>query len=753
MIAALSLLAGVLLGLGAPEPTAGWWPWAACPVAVGGAWLARGAWPVAALAALVLGQVLATQATRTWQELHVAAADTRLLLEGTVRGVPVREGAELRFDAEVRIVEGLAAPDARPRRARLRWRDAPVAPRAGERWRWLVRVSDASDTHNFAGLDTARVAFRDRIHLSARVLPAALTTRLSLANTSVHTLRARIASRIADHVADPEAAALLTALAVGVTGGMSTDQWRVFNATGTTHLVAISGMHVTLFATLMFLFARRLWRVLPAGRMPREPFALALGLVAAGAYSLLAGFSVPTQRTWLMLAIFAFARLAARHVSAGAVWSLALVGVLLFDALAPLDPGFWLSFIAVGVILAIAGLSLRTESGWRQVLGLQWAVMIALAPLTFAVFGSASLVGLVVNLVAIPVISLVLVPLVLLGAVTALAWPAACGAWFELAAFLHDALWPALVWAADRDFALWRFRPEPWWFAVAMPLGWLVSLRWPWALRLPALCLLLPLVFPPSRLPSSGEVRVLVLDAGRGVATLVLAHRYRVLYDTGDAWNTRGTRAARVVLPALDALGERRLDLVVLPRLDADRARGAALLAHERDTGEIVTGGVWPGATLPVRACRDERFTRDGVEFQFFAVGEGARDCVLRLEANGHSLLLAGDLDERGESALLARLPPGALASDVVLMSRGGSARASGRRWIEATAARLAVAAGGSVGSASRARALERWSAAGVEVLDVQRDGALDIHLGEHGFAVVARARMARFPFAWRRVP
>ena len=165
------------------------------------------------------------------------------------------------------------------------------------------------------------------MHFAGRVLPSTLNARLALANTSVDTLRARVAARIGEAVADPDAAALLTALAVGLTDRMSADQWRVFNATGTTHLVAISGLHVTMFALLAFTAARFAWRWLPfARRVEREPFAMLLGLGAAGAYALLSGFSVPAQRTWLMLAMFAWARLAARHVGVGRVWSLALDG-------------------------------------------------------------------------------------------------------------------------------------------------------------------------------------------------------------------------------------------------------------------------------------------------------------------------------------------------------------------------------------------------------------------------------------------
>jgi competence protein ComEC len=381
---------------------------------------------------------------------------------------------------------------------------------------------------------------------------------------------------------------------------------------------------------------------------------------------------------------------------------------------------------------------------------MQWAVSLALAPLTFLVFGGVSLVGLLANLVAIPVMSFVLVPLVLAGAVCALAWPLACGPLFALAAALHDLLWPVLVWAADLDLAVWRREPPPWWLVLSLPAALLLLLRWPWVLRAAAAAMALPLVFAPSRMPAPGEARVWLLDAGRGSAALVLTRHHALLFDTGDEWNTRGSRAARVVLPAMDALGLRRLDRVILPRLDADRARGAALLALEREVAQVVVGGHWQGTSLPVRACRDESYVRDGVAFEVFAAGP--RDCALRVAVGPHAILLGGDLDARAERALLSRLPAGRLASDVVLMGRGASPQASSREWIETSAARLAIAAGGLPGSAARGRTLERWRDAGIPVLDMRYEGDVEIALRMQGFAVLGTARTARYPFAWRRV-
>jgi competence protein ComEC len=270
-------------------------------------------------------------------------------------------------------------------------------------------------------------------------------------------------------------------------------------------------------------------------------------------------------------------------------------------------------------------------------------------------------------------------------------------------------------------------------------------------LRVAGLCLLLPLLFAPSRSPPPGSARVMVLDAGRGAAALIVTHRHVVLFDTGDEWNTRGSRAARVVIPALDALAVGRIDQLILPRLDADRAQGAALLAHGHELADIVVGGGWPGTSLPARPCRDEHYLRDGIEFQIFAAGV-RRDCVLRISVAGQSMFFAGDLDTPAEHWLLARFPPPALSSEVVLMSRGASARASDREWIEASGARLALAAGGQAGAASRQQTLARWQDADVQVIDVLREGDVEIGLGAQGFAVLSTARSARYPFAWRRV-
>ena len=754
MTGGFALLAGVLAGLAAAATPGRGASWAALLAAsiVFCTPLRRRPWP-RSLALLLAGLGLALHGTQQWQSLRFtgASADTRLLLEGEVLGVPARDGPEIRFDAAVRIV-GAQAGESSLRRARLSWREPPAVPRAGERRRWLVRLAPPAGRRNFNAVDTERMSFRDRVHLEGRVLPAALNTRLALADSSIDGLRARVGARIAEQVADPDAAALLSALAVGLTAGMSTDQWRVFNATGTTHLVAISGLHVTLFAWMALLVARRLWRCPPFSTyVDREPFAWLLALAAAGGYSLLAGFSVPTQRTWLMLAVFGLARICARHVGAGRTWSLALIAVLLLDVFAPLAAGFWLSFIAVGVILVIETTSLVPASRMRRFLRLQFAVMLALAPLTLAVFGGVSLVGLAVNFIAIPVISFVFVPLVLAGALAVLLVPPLSAPLFTFAAQLYHWLWPALVWAADLEFATWRADPAAWWYALALPAAFLLLLRWPTPLRATAVGVALALWFAPPRLPQPSAMSVSVFDAGRGTCVLIATHSHLVLYDTGDGWNTHGTRVAQLVIPALDVLGQRRVDLLVLPSLNEDRAEGAAWLALEREVGRILVGGGWPGTSVPAERCEDQQFERDGVVFDVLAAGPGRRHCALRITMGRRVLFLGGDLDRDSERDLLERLPGPALASDVVVLGRQAGGQGSNPEWIENSAAALVIATGGIAGSDSRARALARWRDAGARIIDTQREGAVEISFGTNGELRLDTAASARYPFAWRR--
>ncbi|MGE0583044.1 MAG: DNA internalization-related competence protein ComEC/Rec2 [Steroidobacteraceae bacterium] len=601
---ALAFLCGALLAFAMPPPQGAFCSLALLFVAA----VAAVAWgrgcrrTTAALVALLIGLA--------YTALHVCAAvaarwpiardGERVLVEARILSIPVAGEFGTTFDAAL-------APDPRARfggfKARVAWVHPRTAPRVGERWRLVVRLRAPRASANPVGPDMERIWFRDGIGALGTVLPwSRLNARIDAGAAPLDRLRARIARHIATGVADRDAAALLAALAVGVTGDLSREQWRVFNATGTTHLVAISGMHVTLFAVLAIAVARRLWRV--AGplrdRVPREPFAALLGIVAALGYALLAGLSVPTLRTLVMLAAWLLARAAARAQGPLQSFAIAIVVVLVLDPFAPLASGFWLSFVAVAAIVVAAGSRTGRAPWWREAARVQLAVTIALVPVTLAAFGGVSLASLVVNVVAIPFFTLLLVPLTLASTALLACTPALADIGFAAGAALHAVGWPWLEAAASWPYSVLALAPPPWAWLVAVPAVAMAILPWPLGLRMTSLAALAPLAAAAPLAPAAAQVAVTIFDVGRGQAAVIRTAHAVVVYGTGDSFGTNGRRMARVVVPWLRLQRIARVDRLVLPRLQADQASGAAELVAALDVGEILVPRAWPGG--PARA-------------------------------------------------------------------------------------------------------------------------------------------------------
>jgi competence protein ComEC len=607
---------------------------------------------------------------------------------------------------------------------RLRWPNAPPV-RLGERWRLLINLRTPPPMDNPGRASAALGYLRDRVHGRATVLSSRLNQRLDQTPPRVDGLRARVVDGIQARVVERDAAALFCALAVGDTQFVSPQRWRVFNAVGITHLVAISGLHVTLFSLVVAALARRLWRWLPplADLVRRESFAASLGVAAALGYAVLSGFSVPAQRTVMMLAAWHVVRGAARPAAAAPPLAVALVVVLLLDPLAPLSAGFWLSFVAVGVLLCIRALEPGAAlHAIRELWHTQWSVALGLMPVTVAVFGSVSLAGLLVNMVAIPFFSLLLVPL-LLSATLALCWaPALASPLLAAAEWLHGRCWPTLTQIAEAPHALWRLSPSWWWFVLAAPAVVLMLFPWRGALRLTALYALLPALWPAGSRIAPGEFAATVLDTGRNLAVIVRTAHHTLLFDDGETWGSEGAISTAVVVPALRALGVVALSRAIVPRLDRDRAAGLVAIAAEMPLAGLQSA---PREGLPPEfsACRRGSWQWDAVRFELL----DEQSCALRVVAgHGASLLLAGDLSAAGQMRLIDAAE---LHSTAVLVPAHAAASAWVPALINATAARFAVVAQSASGvqTAAVSRTVAAWRAAGAEVLVTGERGAIDM--------------------------
>ena len=712
-----------------------------------------------------------------------ADAGERVVAVVEVDSLPMPRGTALEFDATARI--DAPARLAGRLRVRIQWRGAAGAPRAGERWQLLLRLAPPRARVNPGMFDRERALFRDRIHALGVVVDSRLNQRLAAARLGLLPLREAVAAIIRDVVVDRDASALLAGLAVGATGEMSREQWRVFGATGTTHLVAISGMHVTLFAWIAAAAARRVWP--RSGRLrgvvDREPFAATIGVAAAAVYALLAGFGVPTQRTLAMLGAWWWLKTGGREHTGLEVMSLALLAVLALDPFAPLASGFWLSFCAMAVLLvgdAVAGggaahgvthgvpgesppvpRARRVREAIVTTVRTQWQVTLALAPLTILWFSSVPVAGLAVNLLAIPVFSFALVPLVLGSlAVLPLHAPLAWAGW-RTAEELYLACWPALVRAADLPWASLVAEPAPVVIlALVAALPWLL-LPAPVPLRLAGLLALLPILFPGREPVPAGEARITVLDAGDGLAVLVETRRHALLYDTAEVHGSRGARVEGVVLPALRARRVDRLDLLVLSRSHAHRAFGAGMLLARLRVDAVRAGGAWPGAPPRVAACDvREGWQWDGVEFQLrpgrpvSASPADARgsSCVLWIRAaGGDSLLLPAQVDAL-EAESLGRAP-GDLRATVALAPRNGSVAAITPQFVSRVAPRWLVVTGLEPGDARLAAMAQAWGLPVARVVPLSRVGALAFSLRGDGLPRLETVQASRPRWLWRRPP
>lgn len=502
--------------------------------------------------------------------------------------------------------------------------------------------------------------------------------------------RQHIRERLRSVLTGSPASGAVLALVLGDRSGLTTEQWEVLTRTGTNHLFAISGLHVGLVAACLFFLVRWCWsRSTHLVLLLAAPRAGAIGaLSGALVYSALAGFAVSTQRALIMLTVVLAALFWSRTLRPASGLAFALVGVLLVDPGAVLSYGFWLSFGAVGVLLYAMGNRLAHGGLWSRWGRAQWAVAVGLLPMLFLLFGRASLVAPLVNLLAVPLFSLVLLPLVLLSALVALipgleaplVWTASMLGWV-LERLTQVAGWEwAAVSIPGRPFWVWAaaFAGT---FLLLSPRG--LPGRWIGVLSL------LPLVLMRPPVPGPGEAWLYLLDVGQGLSAVVRTQRHSLVYDTGPGFSSGFNTGSSVVLPLLRELGVQRVDTLVLSHGDRDHSGGFAGLASGMSFGRILAGEPHEVEDRRARLCRvGQRWTWEGVDFEILhpvRAGLSGNDssCVLRVATVGASLLLPGDI-ERGVEGELVDSGADGLAGTLLVAAHHGSKTSTSQAFLDA---------------------------------------------------------------------
>ncbi len=653
-------------------------------------------------------------------------------------------------------------PVALPPRLWLAWPSegagAPQRVLAGERWQLPLRLKRPRGAMNPEGFDAELWLFEQGIGAVGSVRASAPTDPQRLdhprwwrPDEQLDAARQRWRDAALLHGGGPDVAGVLAALTVGDQSAIDTPGWALFRQTGVAHLMSISGLHITLFAWLAGGLVGRLWR--QSHRLmlawPTPYAARWGGVLLATGYALVAGWGVPAQRTVWMLALTVGLQQLGLRWPPLLVCLLAGAAVAALDPWALLQPGFWLSFVAVALLIASHPPEADTEQalGWREraaavlrsALRQQVIATLALAPLTLLLFQQISLIGFVANLLAVPWITLVVTPLALAGLVLPPLW--------ALAGWVLQPLLAVLGWLGQVPLAVWTVPAAPAWAAALGLLGGaLLVLPLPWRARLAGLPLLLPLLWPAIQRPAPGHFELLAADVGQGSAILVRTANHLLLHDTGPRYGLDNDAGQRVLLPLLRARGETRIDSLVVSHRDTDHVGGAPAILAALPVGELRTGlepnhplrqSTGPGGqpVTHVDCETGQTWQWDGVRFEVLhppahmwhpGLKPNAMSCVVRVQdAAGHSALLTGDIEAEQEQALVERLGAG-LKSDILLVPHHGSQTSSTTAFLAAVQPKVAVIQAGyrSRFGHPHPAVLARYAAAGIPVVRSDHCGA-----------------------------
>ena len=598
-----------------------------------------------------------------------------------------------------------------PSRIRVAWYRSPEIIKGGECWSFLLRLKSPHGSLNPGTFDYEAWLFRQGIGATATVreaqrcdgqgaqvlrggMDAVLRAAEDDGGYAVLKRRQSLVDRLDTWLPEHPALGLVAALTVGDTSKLTAADWDDFRLTGTTHLVAISGFNIAIVAGAAFFLLRWAWSLWPplCLRLPAQKAGLLGAAVFALGYALLAGFEPPVLRATIMLWILLAAAWLQRLGQPLRVLALAALLILLFDALALMAPGFWLSFGAVAAIFCVSTHRLGAPGWLHMAVVVQLMLSVALIPLTLHFFHGASWATPLINLIVVPLFAL-LTPLLLLALTAAALWPAGGLPLLQLVAAALQGLREMLGLLAQQWPGMWISSSPPW-PALLLALGGALLLFAPRGLPLRRLALLcfLPLHWPPQPAPREG-FELTVLDVGQGLSVIVRTAQRTLVFDAGPAFDEGFDAGESVVAPYLLGQGTHAVDRLVISHAHNDHGGGAPALRRLLDVRDEL-------GALTVTPCRDgDSWDWDGVHFQILhpdphAWSVNNISCVLRVSVGDQAVLLTGDIEKAAEQRLL-RDRAADLRAQLLVAPHHGSKTSSTAEFIAAVDAHTVIFSAG----------------------------------------------------------
>jgi competence protein ComEC len=692
--------------------------------------------------------------------LPVALEGEDVIVTGTVHGLPRLQEESTRFDLVVSSAShaGSAAPVTGL--LRLSWYENAPAMLTCERWQLHVRLKRPRGLVDPGGFDFERYALGEGITATGSVRADAANQIMGERAFCVDRLRARISQGIVEALGAGSTSNVLRALAFGDQQAMDEHDWNIARATGIPHLIAISGLHIALFAGFGVLLVRLLWKLLPrlTLRWPAPLIEAVASIVFALGYAAVAGLGLPTRRALVMIGVLLAANLVRRARAPIHGLAFAVIALLAFDPLCVLSAGFWLSFVGVAWLMFCLGGRGERPRWWREMLSAQGVASVGLLPLTVWFFGQSSLVGPVANLIAVPAICFFILPATVAGALLHLVAPGIGDPLLQLAGFGMQALWWLLERMASWPGALWYF-PEPSIAAFVLASVGAVWLLLPRGIpaRALGLILLLPLLVPARTTLREGEFEALMLDVGQGLSFVVRTREHTLLYDAGARFPSGFDLGEVVVVPALHAIGVTSIDRIIVSHGDNDHAGGVAAVLGNFPAAPVESG---EPERLPVTARQclaGESWHWNGVSFRIVhphaPLSEHANDrcCVLEVRTGESALLLTGDITSEVEGEVASGVAPAAVHT-ILQVPHHGSKTSSSEAFIAALEPETALVSSGYRNHFHHPNPaiVARYQAQDVDVLNTPQSGFVDfMFAADQPPRVIERGRVDRHPY-WR---
>lgn len=602
-------------------------------------------------------------------------------LTGIVSSIPNQTAQSLQFEFKVTSLSG------HPAKAHVMLRCYRACPQVslGEMWSVETKLRKPQNYGNPGSFDLVSLYKAKHIDWLGTVDAKHMTYIKNTHGYRVQLWRKALLDKIDARPFNPETKDTIKALTLGFAGAIEADKWALFRRTGTTHLMVISGAHVGFLTGLVFASVKWLWVRCRAWAVyvPAQRVAAGSALATAFTYSLLSGFGIPAMRALIMSLFMLIRYLFPVKMSTWQAYRYALIGVLFFEPHSVLLSGFYLSFLAVAILLITS--QVTSAKGIKKTFILQLACLVGLMPVTIAFYGYASINGFIANLLAIPWVGFVYVPLAFTSFVLPLTVP--------LNIMTNTFFW--FLQQVDMLEA-WNIQNSHLtiWHSISCLIVIFLLIIIPKKQFVPAFLgiMLLALSCKP-KLPAWGEAEIDVLDVGQGLSVVVRTANHLLLYDTGPKSEGGFDLGERVVVPYLKALHARSIDMVVVSHTDLDHRGGLSAIEKNYAIRELVVEN--PKFYQRGEYCHGYPSWRwDGVSFSFLALPDTKKknnnSCVLKISSSHKSMLLAGDIEAIAERSLMQHYGE-ALKSTYMLVPHHGSRSSSSLSFLNAVAPRAAV--------------------------------------------------------------